>query len=173
MTSGCRLSQLSQIEPAHGSNISNGQAKEARAIAPLSRRLIGLNNQSSCGKAPRPLLHGPWRSLHCAEAIEPLAQSRWIMKAKLLVHGSYARSITSPVEVARLLSQGWLLAMPKPRTKSAARMRMLREQRRSAGWLSLYLWLSPDEVEAITAVKRRGESYADLLMRLVNKQSLL
>lgn len=145
-----------------------------RAIAPLSRRLIGLNNQFLCGKAPWPLLYGPWRSLHCAEAIEPVAQSRWIMKkAKLLVHGSYARSISSPNEVARLLSQGWLLAMPKPRTKSAARMRTLREQRRSAGWLSLYLWLSPEEVAAVSAIKRPEESYVGLLMRLVNEQSLL
>ncbi|NBA96299.1 hypothetical protein [Pseudomonas sp. R5(2019)] len=94
-----------------------------------------------------------------------------MMKPKLLVHGSYARTIDNPAEVERLLSQGWLLARPRAKTKDAKLMRLLRERRRAAGWLSLYLWLSPDQVVAVKAALRPGEGYADLLVRLVNQQS--
>lgn len=95
------------------------------------------------------------------------------MKPKLLVHPSQARTIDNPVEVERLLSMGWLIGKPKPRTKDARRMRLLRDQRRAAGWLSLYLWLSPEEVAAVRALKHPNESYVALLMRLVNERSLL
>lgn len=95
------------------------------------------------------------------------------MRPKMMVHQSQARTITSHEEVERLLAMGWLLAAPKPRTKDAKRMRCLRQQRRLAGWLSLYLWLSPEEVAAVTAAKRAGETYAELLVRLAKQQSLL
>ncbi|MFK0090176.1 hypothetical protein ACIQUS_23135 [Pseudomonas sp. NPDC090755] len=95
------------------------------------------------------------------------------MRAKLLVHGSYARTISSPEEVERLLGMGWLLAKAKPRTAMAARMRTLRAQRRAAGWQSLLLFLPPEEAALVKAALRQGESYADLLIRLVRKQSLL
>jgi hypothetical protein len=95
------------------------------------------------------------------------------MRSKMLVHGSQARCISSPEEVERLLSMGWLLAMPKPRTKDAKRMRSQRQQRRLAGWLSVYFWLSPEQVAAVRAIKRRGESYSALLVRLVKERSLL
>jgi len=93
------------------------------------------------------------------------------MKPKMLVPSCYARSITSPEEVDRLLSGDWLLAKPKARTKSASRMRSLRAQRRAAGWLSLYLWLSPEQVAAVKAALREGEDYAGLLVRLIAEQS--
>lgn len=95
------------------------------------------------------------------------------MRAKMMVHGSQARCISSPQEVERLLGLGWLLAMPKPRTKDAKRMRNQRQQRRLAGWLSVYFWLSPEEVAAVRAIKRPGESYAALLVRLTRERSLL
>ncbi|WP_433737432.1 hypothetical protein [Pseudomonas putida] len=95
------------------------------------------------------------------------------MKPKLLVHPSQARTISNPVEVERLLAMGWLIGAPKPRTKDAKRMRSLRQQRRLAGWLSVYFWLSPEEVAAVTAIKHPGESYAALLVRLTKERSLL
>jgi hypothetical protein len=95
------------------------------------------------------------------------------MRPKLLVHPSQARSISNPVEIERLLAMGWLIGAPKPKTVMAKRMRSLRARRRAEGWMSLYLWLAPVDVAAITAIKRPGESYAALLVRLVNERSLL
>jgi hypothetical protein len=95
------------------------------------------------------------------------------VKPKMLVNPYHARTISSPEEVERLLSQGWLLAKPKARTKRAAGMRTLRERRRAAGWLQVFLWLTPTEVAAITAAKRPRETYAQLLVRLVRTQSSL
>jgi hypothetical protein len=94
-----------------------------------------------------------------------------IMRPKLLVHGSYARTISSPEEVERLLAQGWVIATPKPRSKMAKTMRTLRAQRRAAGWKQLYLWLPPEDATALKAAMLPGESYADLLARLVRQQS--
>lgn len=95
------------------------------------------------------------------------------MKSKLLVHPSQGRTISNPVEIERLLAQGWLIGAAKPRTVMAKRMRSLRQQRRLAGWLSMYLWLSPEDVAAVAAIKRPGESYAALLVRLAKERSLL
>lgn len=92
------------------------------------------------------------------------------MRPKRLVHPSQARTIDNPVEVERLLQQGWLLAQAKPRTKDAARMRTTRRSRRAEGWQVLSLWLSPDDAAAVRAARRDGESYAALLVRLVEEQ---
>jgi hypothetical protein len=94
-------------------------------------------------------------------------------KPKMMVHGSYARSISSPEEVERLLAMGWLVAKPKPRTAMAKRMRTLRARRRAEGWQTLLLWMAPEDVAAVKAALLPGESYAELLIRLVQKQSLL
>ncbi|SDO19779.1 hypothetical protein SAMN04489798_2297 [Pseudomonas arsenicoxydans] len=96
-----------------------------------------------------------------------------MLKPKLLVHASQARTIDNPCEVERLLGQGWLLAKPKPKTKMAARMRLLRNRRTVEGWVPLSFWLSPGDVAAVKAALRSNESYAELLIRLVRKQSLL
>lgn len=95
------------------------------------------------------------------------------MKPKYLVPQCYARAISSPEEVERLLAQGWLLAAPKPRTRMAKRMRNLRAERRAAGWTSMTLWFPQDELELIKAELQDGEEYSALVMRLVRKQSLL
>lgn len=95
------------------------------------------------------------------------------MKPKLLVPRCYARTISSPEEADRLLAGDWLLAAPKPRTKSAGRMRALRAQRRAAGWLSFWLWLPPDDAAALKAALRPGEDYAALVLRLIKERSLL
>ncbi|MFP3370990.1 hypothetical protein [Pseudomonas sp. SIMBA_068] len=95
------------------------------------------------------------------------------MKAKLLVHGSHARSITSPDEVERLLTMGWLLAAPKPKTRMAAKMRALNSRRRAQGWTTRTLWFSPEDLAAVKAALLPGESYAELFVRLVRKNSLM
>lgn len=95
------------------------------------------------------------------------------MKPKLLVHPSQARTISSPEEVERLLSLGWVLAAPKPKTVMAKRMRSLRARRRAAGWVNLNIWLDALDLAAVTATQRPGESVAAMLMRLVRKQSLM
>lgn len=95
------------------------------------------------------------------------------MRPKMMVHGSQARCISSPQEVERLLSMGWLLAMPKPRTLMAAKMRSLRARRRSEGWVNLNIWLDAEDHAAIRATLLPGESVADMIMRLIKKQSLI
>lgn len=95
------------------------------------------------------------------------------MKPKLLVHGSYARTIDNPVEIERLLSQGWLLAAPKPKTKTTSRMRKLNSERRAAGWTTRTLWFSSEQLAAVRAARLPGESYAELFMRLVRENSSL
>lgn len=95
------------------------------------------------------------------------------MKPKLLCHPSQARTVSSPAEVERLLGQGWVLAAPKPRTRMAKRMRTLRERRRSEGWKAFTLWFSAGDAAAVAAAQRPGETLAELIIRLVRKQSLL
>lgn len=95
------------------------------------------------------------------------------MKPKLLVHPSQARTISNPVEQERLLSQGWVIAAPKPRTAMAKRMRSLRARRRAAGWVNLNIWLDAEDLAAVTATQRPGETVAAMIIRLVKKQSLL
>lgn len=95
------------------------------------------------------------------------------MRPKMLVHGSYARTISDPKEVERLLTMGWLLAKPKPRTKTAKTMRTLRARRRAEGWQTLLLWLAPEDAAAVKGALLPGESYAELLIRLIKKQCLL
>ncbi|MDM9552977.1 hypothetical protein V0R52_12695 [Pseudomonas asiatica] len=95
------------------------------------------------------------------------------MKPKLLVHPSQARTIGNPVEIERLLGMGWVIAAPKAKTRMAKAMRELRAQRRAAGWQSLLLFLPPEQLAMVKAALLQGESYAELLIRLVRKQSLL
>lgn len=95
------------------------------------------------------------------------------MKPKMLVHPSQARAIASPVEIERLLSMGWVLAAPKPKTAMAARMRTLRAQRRAAGWTVLSLWVDPEDAAAIRECQRPGETVVEMIIRLVRKQRLL
>jgi len=91
----------------------------------------------------------------------------------MMVHPSQARTIDNPVEIERLLAMGWLLAKPKPRTKTAKTMRTLRARRRAEGWQSLLLFLPPDDAAMVKAARRHGEDYAGLLIRLVRQQSLV
>lgn len=94
------------------------------------------------------------------------------MKPKYMVHPSQARCIDSPMEQERLAAIGWLIAQVKPRTKMAARMRTLRERRRAEGWVNLTLWFEAQDLAAVRAARLPGETYSQLLVRLVNKQSL-
>lgn len=95
------------------------------------------------------------------------------MRPKLLVHPSLARTISNPVEIERLLGMGWLIGAPKPKTVMAKRMRLLNNRRRSEGWTTRTLWFSPMDLAAVRAALLPGESYAELFLRLVRKNSLL
>lgn len=94
------------------------------------------------------------------------------MKPKLLAHPSHCRTIDSPAEIERLLAMGWVLAAPKPKTKMAKRMRTLRERRGAEGWVNLTLWFEAQDLAAVRAARLPGETYSQLLVRLVNKQGL-
>lgn len=97
------------------------------------------------------------------------------MEVFLMARQSTVVTITSPVQAEQMLSTDYLRVVPraKARGKDAKRMRLLRRARLVEGWVSLDLWLSPDDVEAVKAVKRSGETYAALLVRLVKERSLL
>lgn len=96
------------------------------------------------------------------------------MKTYRLVRATQVHTILSPSDAERMLSTGdWLIATAKPKTAMAGKMRSLRARRRAAGWLSLKLWLSPAEVDAVKAIKRPKETYAELFIRLVRERGLL
>lgn len=94
------------------------------------------------------------------------------MRPKMMVHPSQARTIASPMEVERLMAQGWVLAAPKPKTAMAARMRALRARRRAEGWVALTLWVDPEQAAAVKAALLPGETVVEMIIRLVRKQSL-
>lgn len=96
------------------------------------------------------------------------------MKTYRLVRQSAVQTILSPDDAERMLSTGdWLIATPKPKTRMAARMRLLRNRRTAEGWVSLNFWLDAEDHAAVRAALRPGETYSELLVRLVRKQSLL
>lgn len=91
------------------------------------------------------------------------------MKAYRLVRHSQVLTVLSPADAERMLATGdYVLASPKPKSKTAKSMRSLRARRRAEGWLQLDLWLPPDTVAAVKAAKLPGETYEALLVRLVN-----
>lgn len=97
------------------------------------------------------------------------------MKAFLLARQSQVVTVLSPTDAEKMLATDYLRVVPRTKAhgKDAKRMRALRRARRVEGWLSLNLWLSPGDVAAVTAAKRRGESYSALLVRLVKERGLL
>lgn len=97
------------------------------------------------------------------------------MKEFLLARQSQVVSVLSPGDAERMLATDYLQVVPrlKARGKDAKRMRSLRRTRQAEGWLSLDLWLSPEDVAAVKAVKRPGETYAQLFVRLVIERGLL
>lgn len=97
------------------------------------------------------------------------------MEVFLMARQSAVVTITSPAQAEQMLSTDYLRVVPRPkaRGKDAKRMRLLRRARLVEGWLSLDLWLSPEDVDAVKAVKRSGESYSALLVRLVEERGLL
>ena len=97
------------------------------------------------------------------------------MKAFLLARQSQVVTVLSPTDAEQMLATDYLRVMPrlKAQGKDAKRARSMRRARRSEGWLSLNLWLSPEDVAAVRAIKRPGETYVALLMRLVKERSLM
>ncbi|MFG0320996.1 hypothetical protein ACF8EF_01430 [Pseudomonas sp. zjy_15] len=96
------------------------------------------------------------------------------MKEILLVRQSQVLTVLNPTDAERMLATDYLRVMPrlKPRG-NAKRMRLMRRARLAAGWLSVKFWLSPDEAALVKAAKRHGETYAQLLVRLINERGLL
>lgn len=92
------------------------------------------------------------------------------MKPKQLARRCHVLTVDSPEQIERMLAGDFLLVQPKARTKSATRMRKLRAERRDAGWLLLELWADPEQVAAISSALRPGETYLDLLLRLLDEQ---
>jgi hypothetical protein len=96
------------------------------------------------------------------------------MKTYRLVRQSAVQTVLSPGDAERMLASGdWLIATPKPRTKMAARMRKLNNHRRSQGWTTRTLWFSPTDLAAVRAALLPGETYVELFLRLVKKDSLI
>lgn len=96
------------------------------------------------------------------------------MKTYRLVRQSAVQTILSPDDAERMLATGdWLIAAPKPKTRMAAKMRLLRNRRSAEGWVALSFWMSAEDLAAVRAALLPNESYAELLIRLVRKQSLL
>ncbi|MCY1443029.1 hypothetical protein D9M71_594240 [compost metagenome] len=98
------------------------------------------------------------------------------MKTYRLVRESAVQTILSPTDAERMLGTGDYVtasAKPKARGRNAKRMRSLRQQRRAAGWLVLDFWLAPDQAVAVRAALLPNETYAEMLIRLVRKQSVL
>jgi len=96
-----------------------------------------------------------------------------MMKAILLARQSQVLTVTSPADAERYLATDYLRVIPRSqgRGKNAKRMRSLRQQRRADGWLVLDFWLPPDQAIAVKAALLPNETYAELLIRLVRKQS--
>ncbi|WP_104960906.1 hypothetical protein [Pseudomonas sp. XWY-1] len=97
------------------------------------------------------------------------------MKEFLLARQSQVVSVLSPDDAERMLTSGDYLTVA-PRLKphgNAKRMRLMRRERLAAGWLSVKFWLSPDEAALVKAAKRSGETYVQLLVRLINERGLL
>lgn len=67
------------------------------------------------------------------------------------------------------MSQGWVIAAPKPKTKTAKSMRSLRARRRAEGWVNVTLWFQAPDLAAVRAARLPGETYSQLLVRLVNE----
>jgi hypothetical protein len=96
------------------------------------------------------------------------------MKTYRLVRQSAVMMVMSPCDAERMLATGdWLIATSKPKTRMAARMRALNNRRRAEGWTTRTLWFSPADLAAVKAALLHGETYVELFLRLVKKDSLL
>lgn len=97
------------------------------------------------------------------------------MKEFLMARESQVQTILSPADAERMLATDYLRVVPRSKVcgGNAKRMRLLRRARRAEGWLVLDFWLAPDQAIAVKAALQPGETYAELLIRLVRKQSVL
>lgn len=95
------------------------------------------------------------------------------MKPKLLARRCHVLTVDSPEQVERMLAGDFMLVQVKARTKMAATMRRLNAKRRAEGWTTRTLWFSPEQLAMLKAALLPGETYAELVMRLVIKNSLM
>lgn len=90
------------------------------------------------------------------------------MKAKKMVHGSYARTILTEEEASRLRRAGWLeVTDGKAVTKDASWQRRFRQKCKNSGLRQLLVWIPEEVFLALMAKKREGETTAQLIARLV------
>lgn len=90
------------------------------------------------------------------------------MKSYLLAPRNATREILSPADAEKMLSGGsWVrVTLAKPSAVSK-RQRDFRRRRRSAGYRQLSVLLPEQFFDELVAMKRPGETEADLLTRLV------
>ncbi|UVJ42852.1 antitoxin VapB family protein [Pseudomonas sp. LS1212] len=91
------------------------------------------------------------------------------MKATKMIHPSHAREILSEVDAARLRQSGWLeLDQTKPVSKGAAFQRRYRKRQLMLGFKQFSVWLPESVFNALAAMKKPKESFAELVERLIN-----
>ncbi|WP_191830876.1 hypothetical protein [Pseudomonas fluorescens] len=93
-------------------------------------------------------------------------------KGVKLAHPSQCREIISPADLDRYLAQGWC-ELKKPVSRLAARQRQFRRQRKELGFKRVTAYLPLELFNELTAMKLPGETMADLLLRLIDKNHML
>lgn len=90
-------------------------------------------------------------------------------KPKRLVHPSHARTVTSPGDAARLVQQGWLeFDQAHPVSASAVWQRRYRQRCKELGLKRFTAYLPLRTFDELMAMKKPGETTADLLVRLLH-----
>ncbi len=93
------------------------------------------------------------------------------MKLIKLAHPSQVRSVPE-AELPRLLAQNWC-ELKKPVGKTAARQRAYRKRCKELGYKRFGAFMPLELFTELIALRRKGESNAALLMRLVKLARLL
>lgn len=105
-----------------------------------------------------------WHAFH---RVPPLSAGGHVMKAKKLIHPSHAREVLSEQDAKRLRDIGWLeLADAKPVGKSAAWQRRFRQRCAEQGFKQFTVWLPAKTFSALAAMKKPGETFAELIERI-------
>lgn len=90
-------------------------------------------------------------------------------KATLLAPRNAAREILSEADAQRMLDSGsWVIAtIPKKPTAGARNQRAYMQRRLAAGFKKLETLLPERVYDALAAMRREGESTAELIARLI------
>lgn len=90
-------------------------------------------------------------------------------KPIVLAPVAHTRTMQPNADTERLLASGsWVqVVKPKKRDAYAKAMDRWRERRKKAGYRQIYIFVPGPVYEAVCAAKREGETFAELLTRLV------